>query len=83
MSIFLQYTPGMKNQPKGRGRPKKSSDQLQTVSLDVRCAIAEKDTFKAAADLAGMPLSMWVRQCLRQMATKQLHEAGQEVAFQK
>ncbi len=55
----------MKTKPKRRGRPKKNSDAIQTESLDVRLVLAEKETFKEAAKLAGMPLSTWVRDRLR------------------
>jgi hypothetical protein len=73
----------MKNQTKRRGRPKKSSDQMQTESLDVRCAVAEKEAFKAAADLAGMAVSAWVRDRLRTASKRELQEAGREVEFLK
>ena len=59
MSFFLRYTASMKTQTKRRGRPKKSSDQGQTEYLDVRCVTAEKQSFKAAAEFAGMPVSAW------------------------
>jgi hypothetical protein len=70
----------MKTQPK-RGRPKKQAHELQTDYLDVRLVTAEKETFKAAADLAGMPLSMWVRDRLRTASRKELDSAGRPVAF--
>lgn len=73
----------MKNQTKGRGRPKKSSDQLQTEYLDVRLSTAEKQAFKAAADLAGMPVSVWVRDRLRAASRKELQDAGRDVEFLK
>lgn len=71
----------MKNQTKRRGRPPKSSDQLQTEYLDVRCAAAEKEAFKAAAELAGMAVSAWVRDRLRRNAKDELQEAGRPVSF--
>jgi hypothetical protein len=66
---------------KRRGRPPKSSGQLQTRTLDVRVAENEKDAFRAAAELAGMPVSMWVRTRLRAAARKELDQAGKPVAF--
>jgi uncharacterized protein (DUF1778 family) len=66
---------------KKRGRPKKSEDEKQTEYLDVRLTEAEKTGFKDAADLAGMPLSAWVRFALRQAATKALREAEKPIAF--
>jgi hypothetical protein len=71
----------MKTQPKRRGRPKKSSDALQTQSLDVRVTDGEKQAFKDAAELAGMPVSVWVRDRLRAVSRKELDNAGQPVAF--
>jgi uncharacterized protein (DUF1778 family) len=71
----------MKTQPKRPGRPKKSSDQLQTEYLDVRLTPDEKQAFKSAAELAGMPVSMWVRQRLRKNAAKELQDAGRSVPF--
>ena len=68
-------------QPKGRGRPKKSSHQLQTAYLDTRLTEAEKQTFKDAADVAGLPLSTWVRERLRRAAVRELEEASRPIAF--
>jgi len=81
LSKFLQYSNAMKTKPKGRGRPKKSSDLLQTDTLDVRVMPAEKEAFKAAAELAGMPVSMWVRDRLRTASRKELDAAGQTIPF--
>ncbi len=47
------------------------------MRLDVR----EKAAFKEAADLAGLALSAWVRERLRQAAKKELTDSGREVAF--
>lgn len=68
-------------QQKRPGRPKKSSDQLQTEYLDVRLTGAEKQAFKDAADVAGMPVSAWVRERLRKASAKELQEVGQSAAF--
>jgi hypothetical protein len=81
LSNFFRYTVSMKTQQKRPGRPKKSSDQLQTEYLDVRLIASEKEAFKAAADLAGMPVSAWVRDRLRRNAKEELREAGQSVPF--
>jgi hypothetical protein len=71
----------MKTQKRRRGRPKKSSHELQTEYLDVRLALAEKQAFKEAAGLAGLPVSAWVRERLRQAAIRELEAAGIPVAF--
>ena len=81
MSVFLRYTSDMKSQTKRRGRPKKSSDQLQNEYLDVRLTASEKKAFKDAADFVGMPLSMWVRDRLRTASRRELEAAGTPVAF--
>lgn len=67
--------------PRKRGRPPKDADQLQSESLLVRLGANEKEAFKEAAQLAGMPLSAWVRERLRQMAVKELHKAARPIPF--
>jgi hypothetical protein len=49
--------------------------------LDVRLDSEEKHAFKDAADLAGLPLSTWVRLTLRQTAKKQCFRPDSPVAF--
>jgi predicted HicB family RNase H-like nuclease len=61
---------------RGRGRPPKEADQLRSESLLVRLEIDEKKTFKSAADKAGVPLSTWVRERLRRIATRELGKAS-------
>jgi len=62
-----------------RGRPKKH--QARRRLLEVRLDETEKQAFKDAADLAGLGLSTWVRERLRQVARRELEEAGRTVAF--
>jgi uncharacterized protein (DUF1778 family) len=71
----------MDKQKKRGGRPPKSSGQKQTESLDVRLTMAEKRAFREAAEVAGMPLSAWVRERLRRIARTELEEAKRPVAF--
>lgn len=66
---------------RSRGRPKKDEDKSRTGYLDVRLEPAEKQAFQAAAELAGLSMSSWVRERLRQMARKELEAAGLPVAF--
>jgi hypothetical protein len=47
----------------------------------MRVEQSEKDTFRAAADAAGLPLSGWIRHRLRQDARKELEDLGLPVAF--
>ena len=49
--------------------------------LEVRLEAADKATFKDAADLAGLPLTAWVRERLRRAARKELEEAKLPVRF--
>jgi hypothetical protein len=49
----------------------------------VRVEPAEKQAFKDAAELAGIPLSAWVRERLRRAAIRDLESAGQKIPFVK
>lgn len=64
-----------------RGRPKKVAGEKKGRILQVRVEAAEKETFKAAARLAGLDLSAWARERLRAAARSELSGAGHEVAF--
>jgi len=46
---------------KRRGRPPKGSSEVKGIRLDMRVQDAEKQGFRAAADLAGLDLSAWIR----------------------
>jgi len=69
----------MKKPSKRPGRPRKSSADKKLEYLDVRLDLAEKQTFAAAAKLAGLPLSSWVRERLRSAAVRELNQAGQAI----
>jgi uncharacterized protein (DUF1778 family) len=62
-----------------RGRPRKAN--VREEYLEVRLDAQEKQAFKDAADLAGLAVSAWVRERLRQAARKELQESGKGVAF--
>ena len=68
----------MKNQG---GRPLKANKFSEY--LEIRVEAAEKQAFKDAADLAGIPLSAWVRERLRHAAIRDLESAGQKIPFAK
>lgn len=70
------------NKPK-RGRPKKGTDQAKTFFLQVRLLESEREGFSKAAELAGVPLSTWVRERLRIVARKELEGFGTAPAFLK
>ena len=52
-----------------------------TEYIEMRVEKSEKDTFRAAAEAAGMPLSGWIRQRLRRDARKELEDLNLPVAF--
>jgi len=64
-----------------RGRPPKEADRLRRESLLVRLETTEKKAFQDAANLAGVPLSTWVRERLRTVALKELDKASRPIAF--
>ena len=49
--------------------------------LQIRLSEAEKRGFAAAANLAGIPLSSWVRERLRLAAIRDPESAGQKIPF--
>jgi hypothetical protein len=81
-SVFRVYTWGMETPSKKRlGRPPKGSDKIKGLRLDMRLEESEKEGFRAAAELSGLDLSAWIRERLRQVARRELEQAGQEVPF--
>jgi hypothetical protein len=77
--FFVDTIIGMKK-PK-RGRPPKEADRLRSESLLVRLETTEKEAFRDAADVAGVPLSTWVRERLRQVAIRELDKASRPIPF--
>jgi hypothetical protein len=63
------------------GRPPKSSDLAKGIRVDLRVMATEKEGFRAAAELAGLDLSAWIRERLRQAARLELAGAGWQVPF--
>jgi uncharacterized protein (DUF1778 family) len=55
----------------------------KTEMMRLRLQPEEKMTFEHAAELAGLPLSAWVRERLRRAARIELEDAGERVAFAK
>jgi len=51
--------------------------------LQIRLTEDEKSGFGIAADLAGIPLSSWVRERLRLACIRDLERAGQKIPFIK
>ena len=71
----------MDNKKKGPGRPRKSSGKRKSEAILVRVEPTEKRGFAEAASLAGIDLSVWVRERLRWAATKELQAGGRGVPF--
>jgi hypothetical protein len=71
----------METNKKRRGRPKKGSGQVKSEGILLKLEPSEKQAFGDAANLAGVPLSVWIRERLRKVAAKELGEAGRDVAF--
>lgn len=63
------------------GRPK--SDRRLDEYLEIRVDSAEKEAFRDAANLAGIPLATWARERLRRAAIRELEEAAHRIAFLK
>jgi hypothetical protein len=71
----------MDTKKKGRGRPRKGSAQTKSEGVLLRMEPREKKGFADAANVAGVPLSVWMRERLRRVAARELHEATRPVAF--
>ena len=54
---------------------------MRTETVRLRVDLDEKRSFQDAADLAGVPLSAWVRERLRKAARLELEAAGRQIAF--
>lgn len=54
---------------------------MKTDLIQLRLLPEEKQAFQEAAELAGIPLSAWVRERLRRAARIELMDADQPVAF--
>jgi hypothetical protein len=61
------------------GRPKDRA--LKAELVHIRLTEAEKIGFREAAELAGIGLSTWIRERLRQAAIREHEEAGRIPAF--
>jgi hypothetical protein len=68
------------NKP-GRGRPVKSSADRKSESILLKLESREKKAFVDAAEVAGVPVAVWIRERLRRAAVRELEEAGREIAF--
>ena len=53
----------------------------KSQNLQIRLTEQEKLGFSEAAELAGIPLSPWVRERLRLAAIRELESAGRQIPF--
>jgi hypothetical protein len=74
---FCTYISSMRNPDATSRNSRKNRDDR----LELRLEDAEKQAFRDAADLAGLPLSAWVRERLRHAARSELQEFGRPVGF--
>jgi hypothetical protein len=54
---------------------------MKTEVFKVRLTEPEKRAFQESAEIAGLPLSAWVRERLRRAARVELEDAGKEIPF--
>lgn len=54
---------------------------MKTESIEIRVQAEEKAAFKEAAEIAGLPLSAWVRERLRRITIRELEDAGKPILF--
>jgi hypothetical protein len=57
------------------------SREKKTVPFNLRVAPAEKAAFVRAAEIAGVPISAWVRERLRVAAMRELDNVGEQAPF--
>lgn len=81
LPIFWIYNLAMKTDTSKRGRPRKTEDDRKSESLLLRLGSREKQGFADAARVAGIPLTVWIRERLRNASAKELKDANIPVAF--
>jgi len=59
----------------------KRSRSRKVVPLNIRVSDAEKKTFARAAEVAGVPLSSWIRERLRGAAIRELDNVREVAEF--
>ena len=79
--IFWIYNVSMDNTKAKRGRPPKADGQAKSESILLRLDPAEKAGFTEAANVAGLPLTVWMRERMRRIAAEELRASGKAVPF--
>ena len=62
-------------------KTEKNPDAVKTEYIEIRCETGEKQSFRDAADAAGMAMSQWIRDRLRKAARKELETLNKPVAY--
>jgi Mobilization protein NikA len=55
----------------------------KSETIRIRLEPEEKEAFQETAEIAGIPLSAWIRERLRRSARIELEEAGKKIPFIK
>jgi uncharacterized protein (DUF1778 family) len=63
------------------GRPRKDAAETKSEMTLLRLEVGEKEAFRAAAEIAGIDLSAWMRERLRRAARRELEECNRPVPF--
>jgi hypothetical protein len=71
----------MKAKKARRGRPPKGSGEAKSQGVLLRLTPREKQVFSDAANIAGIPLSVWMRERLRRAAIRDMEEVGRAAVF--
>jgi hypothetical protein len=56
---------------------------MKTATFKLRLTEREKEAFRDAAELSGIPVAAWMRERLRRAARIELEDAGKQVPFVK
>lgn len=58
-------------------------DRARIGRIGIRVEPEEKEAFEQAAEIAGVPVSAWIRERLRRAARHELEEANRAIPFLK
>ena len=66
---------------KKKGRPRGATGKAKSDLIQLRVDTLEKEGFSQAAELAGIGISAWARERLRQICRRELESHGKAVPF--
>ena len=73
----LRQEPLLQQRPPGT----RLHSQVKSDYLEIRLGALEKQAFKQASEIAGIPLATWARERMRRAAIKELEEVGLSIPF--